>query len=78
MDTTGRESSFEYRIVSGAAKTRWFSRFNWSKLEAEVNALIVKGWEVVSSDVSVYSVFFFGCGGQSPMATFVLRRPIAR
>jgi hypothetical protein len=67
---------FESKIFSGVPKmTRRGPSIDWSAVEKSVNELVAEGWEVVSSNASSYGILVFGCGGQEPVVTFVLRRP---
>ncbi len=68
-------TQYEYKIVSGLAKTTKSAKsIDWSDLEKRLNALVTEGWEVVSSNTSSLGLLIFGSGSLEPVTTFVLRK----
>jgi hypothetical protein len=67
---------YEYKILSGVTNmVKGRPSLDWSSLEGSLNQLVSQGWEVVSSNASLYGVLLLGGGILRPVMTFVLRRP---
>ncbi len=55
-------AKYEYKIVSGLAKTTKDKSIDWSDLEKRLNALVTEGWEVVSSNTCSIGLMVIGFG----------------